>query len=991
MTSHIVYDGVPRSGEDGEHNGQTIPQLFAGQKLWFHHQIPQRKWLIDNARRHGATVVDLDKQADVRLVDHTKKNHAPGTHSYRYVELSIRKGALENLADHAVGAASRATRPVGSIMTAPRTVRMHFTPEEDQFLWNWMKPFEDSGGPSKGNEIYKQIERVSPRHTWQSWRDRWLKTTKFQNRQTTLQPGDAHEQPEEETLESSYQSRPKKRRRDVDDEGDRERVPGTQQQRQRSVTAAADVLINEQAVEPRSGRPTTDHVEGSIPPKPSPQKCHSPDASKQGTKQPAPSEPAPGVSSVREDFSLEEFEQLYNMVPKLAHISFSIFHDTWMEVASTPDHCEHTAEEWEEFWISKVVPVYCEKKGLSIREVAPYLLEQPEKTSNEVPRARERDEAGGHDPRPDTGPDKNVCSNCFTDESKQWRVGKDGTRLCNPCAVFLRAHGVPRPSTTGAGWGSDDRVRTMPTVKTSLAQSPLSDLTVAIPSSTYVSRGQTSPATKKEDSASNQSVSRQDCHLSPPPKSPSFQPESPTLDRRPEPNEARKRSAGRGTQSQSTESSTNPASQAPLRASLSLILETALEEGRSTKRAANHVTSSETHLQGPSAAAPASLLSSKLQGSRALLLDDPRNPDVEQKASLNTDQGPSRDMPVTHFTGSSGDVPLQLNQNPTPTALYTNSRRDESPLFFPEDEEDNEEYEDPVESSADKQQTNDRPSSPLSAPDHGLESGENFHHVVPLRWVQPAEVMERFETAEESLEHWETAPEDQDYRRKRQPTTQDLFEDPEIGSDAMGFNLDLPEPEGGWDTILGSADADLLAEYSELANPDVEESGSPHAGHPNEVESIQSDSIIEQILIPPPPPSILAATTGSDDDTDTEAEARELDEFIALHKSLHPYLKGIELLLFKVLEATIFDLDLATRVVEIMLADIRRQYSRRRSNSLVVDEIRVPRNMKGVWTEEDDNLLTSANGRDVERAIKKHGQKGCNARFEYLEKIAVGG
>ena len=181
MASHIVYEGVARS-RDANDDEQT---LFAGQKLWFSHAIPQRKWLIENARLNGAVIVDRDADADVRLVDHAKKNNAPGTHSYRYVEQSIRNSALEDLAPHAVGASSYASRPVGSTITAPKSGRTSYTPEDDQYLWNWMMPFMDRGGAWKGNEIFKQLEATNPRHTFQSWRDRWIKYTQFQKRQVT--------------------------------------------------------------------------------------------------------------------------------------------------------------------------------------------------------------------------------------------------------------------------------------------------------------------------------------------------------------------------------------------------------------------------------------------------------------------------------------------------------------------------------------------------------------------------------------------------------------------------------------------------------------------------------------------------------------------------------------------------------------------------------------------------------------------------------------
>ena len=180
MAASVVYEGVPNTqGETGT--------LFQGQKLWFSATVPQRQLFIEKVKANGGEVVQLEKQADILLVDHMRKNPAPGTHSYKYVDLSIRKGRLENLDDHVVGAASRANRPVGSVTIAPKGGRNHYTDADDQFLWNWVKPLEEAGGATSGNSIYQQLEAANPRHTYQSWRDRWLKYVRHQNREITTQ------------------------------------------------------------------------------------------------------------------------------------------------------------------------------------------------------------------------------------------------------------------------------------------------------------------------------------------------------------------------------------------------------------------------------------------------------------------------------------------------------------------------------------------------------------------------------------------------------------------------------------------------------------------------------------------------------------------------------------------------------------------------------------------------------------------------------------
>lgn len=91
------------------------------------------------------------------------------------MEKSIRKGRLEKLEDHVAGSYARNARPVGAPTITTKGVRTPFSAADDQFLWDFIKPVEETGGSVRGNEIYKQIEAANPRHTYQSWRDRWIK------------------------------------------------------------------------------------------------------------------------------------------------------------------------------------------------------------------------------------------------------------------------------------------------------------------------------------------------------------------------------------------------------------------------------------------------------------------------------------------------------------------------------------------------------------------------------------------------------------------------------------------------------------------------------------------------------------------------------------------------------------------------------------------------------------------------------------------------
>lgn len=178
MAPPVVYDGVRNDAPNTE-------GLFAGQKFWFSSTVPQKSRFIDDVKANGGQVVLLEKQADICLYDHARKNPPPGMYSYRYVEYSVRKGQHEDLEAHRIGSLdSRAARPVGSVTLASKGSRTAFTEADDQMLWEWVKPHEGMRG-SAGNVIYQQLEAANPRHTFQSWRDRWLKYVQFQKRHRT--------------------------------------------------------------------------------------------------------------------------------------------------------------------------------------------------------------------------------------------------------------------------------------------------------------------------------------------------------------------------------------------------------------------------------------------------------------------------------------------------------------------------------------------------------------------------------------------------------------------------------------------------------------------------------------------------------------------------------------------------------------------------------------------------------------------------------------
>ncbi|GFF72246.1 hypothetical protein IFM53868_00766 [Aspergillus udagawae] len=161
--------------------------LFDGKQFWLSHNIPQRSRFKELIESNGGIVRLREKDADIKLVDHTRKNLPTDTYSFKFVEDSVRRGELADLEAYRAGPS--APRPVGATHISTRAHKVAYSLQDDQLLWDWVQPYEkDPRAPISGNLIYKQLAEKHPRHTWQSYRDRYLKRLRGKSR-----PGGAPE------------------------------------------------------------------------------------------------------------------------------------------------------------------------------------------------------------------------------------------------------------------------------------------------------------------------------------------------------------------------------------------------------------------------------------------------------------------------------------------------------------------------------------------------------------------------------------------------------------------------------------------------------------------------------------------------------------------------------------------------------------------------------------------------------------------------------
>jgi hypothetical protein len=99
----------------------------------------------------------MEKQADIIIVDHVRKDIPPGSISWKFIEQSDANGELEDIEDHRARPAVETIRAVGSAQPM-RKGKTPFTAEDDRILMEWCARAERKGLTTKGNELYKQLE-----------------------------------------------------------------------------------------------------------------------------------------------------------------------------------------------------------------------------------------------------------------------------------------------------------------------------------------------------------------------------------------------------------------------------------------------------------------------------------------------------------------------------------------------------------------------------------------------------------------------------------------------------------------------------------------------------------------------------------------------------------------------------------------------------------------------------------------------------------------
>ncbi|KAK1244839.1 hypothetical protein MKX08_004468 [Trichoderma sp. CBMAI-0020] len=163
MAARITYDGVPSTVGGGN--------IFQGMKFWVSRLVPSRDWIIDQIQTNSGTVVVQEKDADMLIADHARKDVPLGSYSWKYITESVKAGFVQVEDKYLNGPPPGQPRPILAGSRAKKT-RTPFSEQDDAIL---AKHVLQKGIDTAGNKMYMELEALYPHHTYQSWRHRWVK------------------------------------------------------------------------------------------------------------------------------------------------------------------------------------------------------------------------------------------------------------------------------------------------------------------------------------------------------------------------------------------------------------------------------------------------------------------------------------------------------------------------------------------------------------------------------------------------------------------------------------------------------------------------------------------------------------------------------------------------------------------------------------------------------------------------------------------------
>ncbi|KEQ79998.1 hypothetical protein M438DRAFT_349252 [Aureobasidium pullulans EXF-150] len=150
--------------------------IFDGLKFFIVQRVPQRSHYVSLVESNAGSVVKLEAQADYLIADHVRHDAPPGSLSYKFIETAIKEGSVPEDESKFLAGRPKSTNPITTnTLSSRKATRTPFTTDDDKILYKWVQKANNSGLALQGNKIYQILAAHNNRHTYQSWRDRYVK------------------------------------------------------------------------------------------------------------------------------------------------------------------------------------------------------------------------------------------------------------------------------------------------------------------------------------------------------------------------------------------------------------------------------------------------------------------------------------------------------------------------------------------------------------------------------------------------------------------------------------------------------------------------------------------------------------------------------------------------------------------------------------------------------------------------------------------------
>ncbi|KEQ61348.1 uncharacterized protein M437DRAFT_52189 [Aureobasidium melanogenum CBS 110374] len=171
MPPATVYTNMANSA-DVEGGG-----VFANLKFFVVQRVPSRSHYISLVEINGGRIVKLEAQADYLIADHLRHDAPAGSLSYKFIEETVKQGQIPEDDSPFLAGRRKSAMPVTTAVasSSKKSTRTPFTDDDDKMLYKWVHRAHEQRLATQGNTLYQVLAAHNPRHTFHSWRDRYVK------------------------------------------------------------------------------------------------------------------------------------------------------------------------------------------------------------------------------------------------------------------------------------------------------------------------------------------------------------------------------------------------------------------------------------------------------------------------------------------------------------------------------------------------------------------------------------------------------------------------------------------------------------------------------------------------------------------------------------------------------------------------------------------------------------------------------------------------